>query len=129
MSAGPVQTAQLIAQALGHYGIDVDGSVCAFQSDNCTAHMIGAGGLDEHHEYPLSLGGQPDGKLLLLCPNHHRRQHSLVRYLVENEAPQWAVLRHFTEAERETAANAVAMWKQDGSPPVAGWPAPAARDA
>lgn len=129
MPDSPVATAHAIVEALGHYGVDLDGSLCSFQSYTCSALMVGAGGLDEHHEYPLSLGGQDQGTKLLLCPNHHRRQHSLIRYLVETAAPLWAVLRHFTQLERETAAVAVSQWKANGSPPIAGWPAPAARDA
>lgn len=116
----------------GRLGVDLDGAVCAFASNNCTASMIGAGGLDEHHEWPVSLGGderQADNTMLLLCPNHHRRQHALIRYLVENRAAQWAVLRHFTPAERSAAGFAVEHWWAVGSPTISGWPAPAARDA
>lgn len=112
-----------------HVGIDADGTVCSFQSYACTAHMTGAGGFDEHHAWPVSLGGPADTALLILCPNHHRRQHSLIRYLVETPTPDWGVLQHFTSDERSTAIHAVDQWRAAGSPPIAGWPAPAARDA
>lgn len=116
----------------GRLGVDLDGAVCAFQSNNCTTSMIGAGGLDEHHEWPVSMGGderQADNTMLLLCPNHHRRAHALLRYMVENDPLLWNVLRHFTAVEIAAAQFAVEHWRADGSPKISGWSAPAARDA
>lgn len=107
--------------------IDTPGTVCSFASNACTPFMLAHGGLDEHHEYPISLGGTvSQSTMLALCPNHHRRQHSLIRYLVEG-GTAWSVLQHFTAVERDTALAAVTSWQADGSPPIAGWPCPAAR--
>jgi hypothetical protein len=92
--------------------------------------MSGHGGFDEHHELPLSLGGQDNqSTMLVLCPNHHRRQHSLVRYLVEHDQGVLdpLVLRHFSAVELATARFAYGGWVAAGRPPVPNWPCPAAR--
>lgn len=108
--------------------IDAPGTVCAFQSNGCTNAVLGRGGLDEHHAHPLSLGGAPNqSTMLALCPQHHRRQHSLIRYLVENAVTSPAVLGHFTHTEQQAAVDAVTAWRTAGSPPIANWPTPAAR--
>lgn len=109
--------------------IDAPGTACAFQSNACTAFLLGHGGFDQHHAYPISLGGTVvQSTMLALCPSHHRRQHALIRYLVELLGdPSWAVLGHFAPVERTTALAAIDSWRADGSPPIAGWPCPAAR--
>lgn len=110
--------------------IDTPGTLCAFASHGCTGSISGRGGFDGHHRWPVSLGGpeHPDD-LLALCPNHHRRQHSLIRYLIQfgDTSPSATVLAHFTTVERLTAIYAITQWRGAGSPPVAGWPCPAAR--
>jgi hypothetical protein len=110
--------------------IDAPGTVCAFASRGCTAMVSGRGGFDAHHRWPISLGGpeHPDD-LLACCPVHHRRQHSLLRYMIECDTtpPSSTVLLHFTALERETADYAVTQWRAAGSPHIAGWPCPAAR--
>jgi hypothetical protein len=111
----------------GPFTLDTPGIVCAFQSRSCTGMMLGHGGFDVHHEWPLSMGGADNqSSQLALCPNHHRRQHSLIRYLVEDGTDQ-AVVRHFTSAERTAAQIAINGWFSVGKPPIAGWEAPAAR--
>lgn len=108
--------------------IDARDTSCAFASHGCSNSMGGHGGFDEHHRWPKSMGGpEHPGDLLALCPNHHARQHALVRYLVETADPLYAVLRHFTAAELEVADYALARWREAGSPPIAGWSRPAAR--
>lgn len=76
----------------------------------------------------MSMGGpeKPDD-LLVLCPNHHHRQHALIRYLIESNPSKSAVTKHFALVERTTAEYAVAQWTASGSPTVAGWPTPVAR--
>jgi hypothetical protein len=110
------------------FGIDTPGTRCAFGA-HCTVGMLGHGGFDEHHELPLSLTGAPDGVKLILCPNHHRRQHALVRYVVETGTGvrDQLVLRHFAPIERSTAEFAYDGWVAAGSPHVSSWPCPAAR--
>lgn len=73
--------------------------------------------------------GSPSGTELVLCPTHHRRQHSLVRYLVETDTGirSGAVVRHFTSIERTTAEFAYQGWVAAGRPAVGGWSSPAAR--
>ncbi len=110
--------------------LDAPGTLCAFASNGCTAFLSGRGGFDQHHKWPVSLGGPENPEdLLALCPSHHRRQHSLIRYLVQlaGAAEAWAVVGHFTTIERDTARYAVAKWQAAGSPAIAGWPSPAAR--
>lgn len=93
--------------------------------------MIGAGGFEAHHEYPQFLGGSPGGVELVLCPNHHTRQHSLIRYLIEQtengRAIDPRVLRRFSTAERAASQFALDSWRADGSVPHASWNIPAAR--
>lgn len=111
--------------------LDAPGSVCAFDSNGCSHSASGHGGFDEHHAWPISLGGAEQGPLLVLCPLHHRRQHALLRYLVEQDeadaVPDWTVVEHFTHDERQTASAALAQWRNAGRPKVDGWPCPAAR--
>lgn len=110
---------------------DNPGDRCAFDSNHCSASMSGHGGFQSHHEYPEFMGGQPDGVQLLLCPNHHVRQHSLLRYRVERWQaklePEWSVLEHFTEDERNAATFALGCWVADGTPAIATWNVPPAR--
>lgn len=116
---------------------DLPTDSCTFGSNNCSASMSGAGGFDRHHKWPEFMGGPDDpvdGAIeLLLCPNHHRRQHALIRYLVECDVtrtpPSWGVLRHFVEGERVAAGYAITKWIAAGRPVITGWSSPAARDA
>lgn len=111
--------------------LDAPGTRCHFDSHGCTSLISGRGGFDQHHPIPVELGGDPNQPLLALCPIHHRRQHSLVRYLVEAlvdgtpVAP--AVTVHFTRPERDLATAAVNHWDTAGRPTINGWPCPAAR--
>lgn len=111
--------------------LDAPGTVCYFDSNNCSASMLGHGGFDQHHPVPIELGGDPSQPLLALCPNHHRRQHALIRYLTEcaetGVAPSWDVLDHFVAPERLLATEAVDQWIETGRPAINGWPCPAAR--
>ena len=111
--------------------LDAPGTRCGFESHGCSHLAAGCGGFDEHHRDPVELGGDPRQPLLALCPLHHRRQHALIRYLIEcDEAavpPAHVVLVHFTPVERDTATHAVAQWIARGRPPIKGWPCPAAR--
>jgi hypothetical protein len=105
---------------------------CSFESRRCTDYMIGAGGLQLHHEFPEHLGGEPQGRRLVLCPNHHVRQHSLIRYLIECQqqgvSSDYDVIRHFTADEVVSAQYARDRWLESGRKPV-NWNVPAARDA
>lgn len=109
--------------------IDAPGTRCAF-GVRCSLGMAHHGGFDAHHEWPKSMGGA-DGQstMLTLCPNHHRRQHALIRYLVERDGqvPDPLVLRHYRRPERDAAWMAFTNWVQAGRPHVADWPCPAAR--
>lgn len=111
--------------------LDAPGTVCHLESHGCSRLVAGHGGFDEHHPIPVELGGDPKQPLLALCPTHHRRQHSLVRYLVESLeaglAPAWPVMRSFTVAERDLASAAVKHWDGAGRPAIGGWSCPAAR--
>ena len=110
--------------------IDAPGTACAFDSNHCTTSLSGRGGFDQHHRWPVSLGGPENpNDLLILCPNHHHRQHALIRYLVEvGIGPEsYTVTCHFVTLELDAARYAVDHWKAAGSPAIAGWPTPAAR--
>lgn len=111
--------------------LDAPGTACYLESNNCSASMLGHGGFDQHHAIPVELGGDPKQPLLALCPNHHRRQHALIRYLVEclvaSVVPSWDVTGHFVTAERNLATAAVTAWDAAGRPAINGWPCPAAR--
>lgn len=107
---------------------------CAFETRACSVMMRHAGGFDEHHPWPISMGGATAQKMLILCPNHHRRQHSLVRYLVECEqadcVPDYrGVLIHFRPAERDAATAALTDWMKADQPNIDGWPCLAATAA
>jgi hypothetical protein len=116
--------------------LDRDDTVCAF-GKRCSTSMSRHGGFDRHHEFPMSLGGTEDQTTMLtLCPNHHRRQHALIRYLYETRAvypgPEDGhdyneVMRHFTKVERDAAFMAFNNWIRAGQPPIEGWTCPAAR--
>lgn len=100
---------------------------CGHESHACTVMARGRGGFDIHHRWPLSMGGPENpSDRLILCPLHHRRAHALLRHLVETSPPSAAVLRHFTTVERDAATYALTHWQAAGSPPIAGWPCPAA---
>lgn len=111
--------------------IDAGHVRCLFHSNDCTEAMIGAGGLDVHHAWPQFMGGPESGADTVACPNHHRRQHALLRYLVECDragiAPAWAVRRRFNPLERSTAEYGVRRWIEAGRPPIRSWNVPAAR--
>lgn len=110
------------------YTLDTPQAECAFDSHDCSHAVSGHGGFDQHHRWPKSLGGpEHPGDLLVLCPNHHARQHALVRYLVETQVPQRQVTWHFTSDELATAQYAFEQWKLAGSPHIDGWSRPAAR--
>lgn len=123
------QVCAACAAAVAAPAIDAPGTACSLASLECTSHMIGAGGFDEHHEFPISLGGAADQTtMLVLCPNHHRRQHSLIRYLVERAGvEEFAVMRRFAKDEQVAARMAYSSWLTAGSPAIGGWPCPAAR--
>ncbi len=108
----------------------VDAGSCMFDSHSCSSMMLGHGGLVGHHEVPKSMGGAEDGKLLLLCPNHHYRQHSLIRYIAEQMVAGHKLATvafwHFTVPERNAAMIAYLAWDAAGRPEVF-WPTPAAR--
>jgi hypothetical protein len=113
------------------FALDTPGTSCAFDSNHCSTSMLGRGGFDQHHPIPLEFGGDPNQPLLPLCPNHHRRQHALIRYLIEclldGTAAQWPVLEHFTADERAMAERVPVAYDAAGRPPIPGWPCPAAR--
>ena len=112
--------------------VDEPGTRCSFDSHDCSALLSGHGGFDAHHRWPKEMGGaEHQSDMLTLCPNHHRRQHSLIRYLVEctiagvNTHP--AVTRKFAPLEWESALYALTAWTAAGQPTIAAWSAPAAR--
>lgn len=111
--------------------LDAPGTRCALESHGCSHLISGAGGFDQHHPVPVELGGDLKQPLLALCPMHHRRQHALIRYLVEcDEAgvdPATAIMRRFRSLERHLATTAVAHWVTANRPAINGWPCPAAR--
>lgn len=110
--------------------LDAPDAVCYFQSHDCSHLVSGRGGFDLHHPVPVELGGAEDEQRITVCALHHRRQHALIRYLVECEVasltPAWDVLCHFTGAERNVATHAVDTWVALGLP-VPQWNVPAAR--
>lgn len=111
----------------------VDGPTvaCALETYWCRARAALAGGLDEHHEHPISLGGSTADGLLTLCVQHHRRVHAGIRAMVEHVRAGGAVsevrfVRRYTAAEMDLATGAVTAWLAAGQPSIAGWPCPAA---
>lgn len=93
----------------------------------CTASMRHRGGVDQHHVWPLSWGGTAAGPLRLLCPNHHRRQHSLLAafHFYDGQVPA-AIRRRFARDELSDATSAFEQWVAAGRPPIHGEPAPPA---
>lgn len=98
---------------------------CDFHTWDCSYHAALVGGFDQHHAWPVVMGGpeRPDS-LLTLCPLHHRRQHALLRAYVENGVDVKTV-KWFSALERSTARSAVLQWISVGSPRVY-WNTPAA---
>lgn len=111
--------------------LDAPGTVCHLDSHGCTRLVLGHGGFDEHHPIPVELAGDPHQALIALCPIHHRRQHALIRYLVEclqdGTAVAPHVTVHYTRPEKDLAQTAVDHWDGAGRPTINGWPCPAAR--
>ena len=98
---------------------------CDFETWVCSNHSALAGGFDEHHRRPKSMGGpeNPDDKLIL-CPTHHRRQHALVRAYVEH-GPNVQTVKWYSPAEKAVARFAYQRWSDIGRPHVQ-WSSPAA---
>ena len=109
------------------YGIDGPTVTCSFQSSWCKDRAFLAGGGDEHHEWPKSLGGSDDDNvdgqhLLALCPTHHRRQHAIVRAYVQlmqggagiASLSSYRFVRRFAPVELSTAIYAVTQWDAAG---------------
>lgn len=103
---------------------------CAFETAWCRNHISGAGGFDIHHQWPKSMGGSDETSdtqhLLYLCPMHHRRQHALIRAMVESGTTDVRTVRTFAAVERISATYAVMCWVKAGKPPIRGWETPAA---
>ena len=110
---------------IAHPRLDGPKVRCAFNSRQCTDMVQGAGGFQEHHPWPKSMGGAEKQEMLVLCPNHHVRQHSLIRAMVEGTATH-EVTRRFRPREIVSARAAVRLWEYAGKPAVEGWPTPAA---
>ena len=118
----PVHTVLALAPHVGVDGADVR---CAFETYWCKNKASQAGGCDVHHEWPRSMGGPDEATdtqhLLYLCPLHHRRQHSLIRAMVEAGTTAINTVRKFSDAEMAAASYAVACWVKAGRPTIAGW--------
>jgi hypothetical protein len=114
----------------GIYSVDSNDLSCDLGTKRCAQQMLGHGGFVAHHEVPVSMGGAETGLKLTLCPNHHYRIHSLVRYLAECDRAGTTAAQEVTAAfssrERKAAAAAISGWATAGRPAV-GWPTPAAR--
>lgn len=108
--------------------LTIDGPVmrCAFHTWMCSPHSAGAGGFDQHHEHPLSMGGDPSKLALVLCPTHHRRQHSLIRAMVQSNSTEIRTVKWFSPEERKSAKTAYLGWVELGKPKIEGWSSPAA---
>lgn len=107
--------------------LDVPGTVCEF-GIRCGQLAVGAGGFDRHHMVPKFLGGLESGTLLVLCPTHHRRQHSIIRYMIENEtALDLNVLHRFSSKELNAARAGLKGWIALGRPTTTYWEVSAAR--
>lgn len=117
-----------------HLLVTGPGVWCAFDANGCSKAVRFAGGFDEHHPWPVSMGGAIVQHKLVLCPNHHRRQHALVHYLVKCtiasiEPDYRGVLVHFVAPERDAADEALSDWDDAGRPDINGWPCLAATAA
>lgn len=99
---------------------------CSLHMWDCSLRASLAGGLQEHHRHPVSMGGaeHPD-ELLVLCSLHHTRIHAITRAYVERGLDVRTV-RWFSPAERATARYAVESWAAAGRPRITGWSTPAA---
>jgi hypothetical protein len=99
---------------------------CAFETWDCTSHAGGAGGFDEHHRWPKTMGGPEHGSdLLILCSLHHRRQHALIRAYAEFGSGV-SMVKWFSPAEKTSARYAIERWTSIGRPRVY-WNVPAAK--
>lgn len=116
MSLNPAVLRKLVAS--------VKSGVCAF-GVACGRQVSDRGGLDEHHPDPEFMGGDPGQILMLLCPNHHRRQHALIRAYVE-AGGRPKLTSSFATIEWATAQHAFDSWVARGRPALPGWSVPAA---
>lgn len=110
---------------LGPLTIDGDGLKCSFEASWCKGRATLAGGLDAHHEWPKSMGGaelaSDTQHLLNLCPTHHRRQHALIRAMVEHGTTAIRPVRRYSKVEVDAAVYAYTRWVGAGKPHVEGW--------
>lgn len=110
---------------LGPLTIDGNGLRCSFETAWCRNRSTLAGGLDAHHEWPRSMGGaelaSDTQHLLNLCPVHHRRQHALIRAMVEHGTTKVRPVRRYTKVETQAAAYAFNEWVGAGKPKILGW--------
>jgi hypothetical protein len=112
-----------------HYAIDTPDARCTFEMSWCATHTRGCGGFDVHHEWPEFMGGPSrpaEGKLLVLCPTHHRRQHALIRAMVEAGTTAIHTSHHFAPVEWRAAIYAITQWHAADMPAIKGWSSPAA---
>lgn len=116
-----------LGRPVGIDGLDLH---CHFEQYWCVNRITLAGGLDAHHMWPKSMGGSEAASdtqhLLYLCPMHHRRQHALIRAMVESGTTAVHPVRYYAPAEVEAATYAVTMWNGIGKPAIHGWETPAA---
>lgn len=101
---------------------------CDFETWQCSFHSALAGGFDEHHRWPKTMGGpENQDDMLTLCPTHHRRQHALIRAMVEHDSMDLKFTKWFSFAELNVARYAFTKWNGLGSrKPHIFWSSPAA---
>lgn len=108
-----------------HVSVDGADVRCALETYWCKNKASQAGGCDIHHQWPKSMGGPEEATdtqhLLYLCPLHHRRQHSLIRAMVESGTTSIKTVRKFSNDEVYSASYAVMCWVTAGKPRIAGW--------
>jgi hypothetical protein len=98
--------------------IDGENIVCSFHTWDCSDKAAFAGGFDQHHAWPVSMGGpETPEDLLVLCATHHRRQHALIRTYIEY-GPSVRTVKWFSKLERDTARYAYDRWVGVGRPKV-----------
>jgi hypothetical protein len=73
--------------------------------ERCAVHeLLGdecAGPIHRHHVYPLSHGGEDDGRTVSVCAHHHPSLEALARRVYGEREPRRCPHRHVTAEARE----------------------------
>ncbi len=90
-----------------------DGAVCRCVSE----HRPKVAELQEHHVFPIYLGGAKDGETVWVCPSSHVSAHELIRLYIKHDGPPpYDILSEYARFARLLAAQAWARYSTSRPP-------------